>query len=117
MLTNGAPLLAFVTGFVRQLPVIAVTVAGLVMALSRRDRHPKASSLAAAGCGILLGVALVVPVWYALLPRLLGGSAGMARLGGIYALSSVLVGLVDAAGIGLVVLAVFSDRGAGEPSS
>jgi hypothetical protein len=108
MYGSGSTLLTFLSSVARQLPEIAVVVAGLVVVLGRKADHPKASSLAALGLAVFLASGLGGAAFYALAPSLAARPAG---LGALFAAAGFGFSLLRACGLGLLVAAVVAERG------
>lgn len=107
MYGSGSPLLAFLSSVARQLPELAVIVAGFVVVLGRKPAHPKASRLAAAGLAVALATGLGGATFYAAAPTL---ASSPGALGALYAVAGFAFSALDAAALGLLVAAVVADR-------
>ncbi len=111
MISLGTPVLSsLLGGLLAQLPVLAVLLVGLLLVIMRWGRHPRASALLVAGLAIHLVVGLLALGLNAMLPWLAGSIPG-ARVGVILQLVTVVRSLISAVGWGLVLAAVFADRG------
>jgi hypothetical protein len=89
-----------------RIPYLLVLVAGLVLAIVRRHRVPRAMRLVAIGCGIMLFNNIASQVIYTILPRYLG----ISSLGTYYSMISVILGLLSTAGMALILLGAFAER-------
>lgn len=89
-----------------RIPYLLVLVAGLVLAIVRRHRVPRAMRLVAIGCGIMLFNNIASQVIYTILPRYLG----ISSLGTYYSMISVILGLLSTAGMVLILLGAFAER-------
>ncbi len=107
MYGNGASLVAFFSSIGRLLPELAVVVVGLVVVLGRKEAHPKASRLAAAGLAVFLGAVLAGAFFFALAPAL---ARGPVAIGAVYAVAGFVFSALRACGLGLLVAAVVADR-------
>lgn len=110
MYGSGASLLGFFSAVARALPEIVVIVTGLVVVLSRRASHPKASARAALGLAILLAGRVASAAFYAAVPALAAGAASIAS---IYAAAGLVFSLLHASALGLLVAAVVAERAPG----
>lgn len=107
MYGSGSPLLAFFSSVARQLPELAVIVAGLVVVLGRKPAHPRASNLAAAGLAVALAAGLGGAAFYSLAPTL---ASAPGAIGAVYAVAGFVFSALDAAALGLLVAAVVAER-------
>ena len=107
MYGSGTSLLTFFSTVARGLPEIVVIVVGLVVVLGRRESHPRASRLAAAGLAIALGGRLLSALSFALVATF-GLAAG--ALAGAYSALGLFFSLVHAGAVALLVAAVVADR-------
>ena len=111
MSSLGIPTLSnLLGGLLTQLPVLAVLLVGVLLAVTRWSRHPRASALLLAGLAIQLVMGLLGLGLSAVLPWLVGSIPG-ARVGVILQLVTIVRSLISAVGWGLVLAAVFADRG------
>ncbi|BET68026.1 hypothetical protein ASA1KI_29440 [Opitutales bacterium ASA1] len=96
---------------VAQAPVLLVYLVGIVLAEVLRARAPLASTLALVGSGLLLVISMLQPFvfQYVLRSRLDAGSSSdeITRVLGFF---GVIAGFAHAAGLGLLVAAVFAQR-------
>ena len=101
---------------VTSLPVFLVEIAVIVLAVSRWNRHPKVSMLAATAMGIMLVVELISRTASVLLPmRLMGEGRSAAELGVVFAVIGGISALTHAVALGLLAGAIFSERGPARP--
>ncbi len=106
----GGNLAASAAGLI---PLVVVWAVGAALCFLEWRRCPKAAGWALAGLGLLAANTVAWRVFYAVVfPRLAsgGGIFGYGRFG--FAFLSFLGAAVEAAGIGLLVYAVFQDRNA-----
>lgn len=99
---------------IRQLPQYIVIVIGIVICFSNRAKYPKASKMALGGLFILLASQILgtafflfqvyLPIWY---------RDSYEKITYISFALSILFSTVSAAGIGLIIYAVWAERGAG----
>jgi hypothetical protein len=96
---------------VAQTPVLLVYLVGIVLALVFRARAALASTLALAGLALLLTVSIVQPFVFQLVLRsqIDAGSQG-ADIGRVIGFLGVVGSLLHAAGLGLLIAAVFAPR-------
>jgi hypothetical protein len=114
---EGEGILSFLLNtLVPRLPVIAVTLAGAVVALTWWGRQPRVALLAFLGCGLQLLITVVGMFWWTYLPRLLDLDGG-ERVAWFYSASGICFGVVDAAGMALIIWAVFVGRSEAPPRS
>jgi len=93
------------------LPIVIAMFVGLVLAVTRRDRHPRASLYTTIGVAAgLLNVVLgfVVQAW---LHQRSADGLGYSDMGMVFAASTAVRGLLSAAAWGFLLAAVFADRG------
>ena len=92
-------------------PYVLVWVGGAAFALSRRERHPKASMLAAGGCAILVFSTLVsTGMQLAVQYFMLEVSGSYEYLGWAYTIIAIGDTMTGCLGNGLLIAAVFVDR-------
>lgn len=110
------PLGAFVGTFVVQLPILAVLVLGLVLLSGARRRLPgRVGVLARAGLAVLLVETLLGVLWSGLMPLYLSratfrdGSV-LRNIGLASAAVQFMLGVLVAAGLGLLLAALLSAR-------
>lgn len=97
------------------IPSLAVDVLLLVLAMSRWTRHPRVSMLASASAVLMMTLDSLVRVFFATLPMKLRESGrSTAELGSIFAVVGGVSSVLHAIAIGLLVAAVFVDRGTPE---
>jgi hypothetical protein len=100
-----------ILAFVGQLPVVLVLLIGFILALVRRPQHPKAATLAAVGCGVLLLNLLAgYYVETTVVPSLVGGGTSIAEVGRIVMFIGIARSVVMATGLGLLIGAIFAGR-------
>ena len=104
-----ATLSNIVTSLLTQAPVLLVMLIGLVLALTRWRRHPRASAFLAAGIAILFLGVLFGAMLNGALPWLASRTGG-SRLGALVGAVSLVRSFVTAGAWGLVLAAVFADR-------
>jgi hypothetical protein len=96
------------------IPSALVDVALLATAVLRWNRHPRISMLASTSAVMMLLLDLLVRATFAVLPlKLRESGRSVSELGVIYAVIGGVSGLLHAVAVGLLVIAVFSDRPAG----
>lgn len=96
---------------VTAIPSVLVDVTLLVVAIARWNRHPRISMLASVSAVLMLLLDLLVRAVFAVLPLRLHESGRTASdFGVFYAVISGLSGLLHAVAIGLLAVAVFSER-------
>ena len=95
------------------LPLVAVWVTGVVVAVTRWERHPRTSRLVVLGIGLLLVLTVISRILSVLLPVYLSDRAELTNeqmgwvLGGLAFLWSTLTAGVWV----LLLLAIFGERG------
>lgn len=98
---------------VQQLPYVVpyalVFLVGLVVSLVHLQRCPKPAVLAALGCGALLCITLLTPVFQALAFSQ-GEAVGWARVGLLHSVIALVSAGVHVAGFSLLLVAIFIDR-------
>lgn len=98
---------------VQQLPFLVpyalVFLVGLVVSLVHLQRCAKPALLAAIGCGALLCITLLTPLFQALAFSH-GDSYGWARVGMLHSIVSLVSALVHVVGFSLLIAAIFIDR-------
>ena len=103
-----APVLS---SLVTAIPSVLVDVVLLVVAVGRWNRHPRVSMLASTSAVMMLVLDLLGRAVFAVLPLKLHQSGRSAsELGVIFAVIGGLSGLLHALAVGLLVIAVFSER-------
>lgn len=106
----GTPVLSNILGgLLSQLPVLAVLLVGVLLAVTRWSRHPRASALLLAGLGVQLILGLLGVGLNALVPWLAAMRSG-ARIALLLGAYNVVRSLISAVGWGLVIAAVFAER-------
>lgn len=104
---------AILSSLVTAIPSLLVDVALLSVAIMRWARHPRVSMLASTSAVLMLLLDLLGRSVFAILPLKMhqaGRSAGDITL--IYGVISGVSGLLHAVALGLLVVAVFTERGA-----
>ena len=99
-------------GLLAQAPMV-VWVVGLLLAITRWSRHPRASALLAAGLALHIGLGLLGIGFNVALPWLLGSFPG-GRAGYIVTIVTAIRALIGAVAWGLVLAAVFANRSESE---
>jgi hypothetical protein len=92
-----------------QLPVFLAWVVGLVLAITRWQRYPRAARLLTASLALFLILGVLGGVAQPLLIRWLSRS-GALRIGWVLAIYGLVRSLIAAAGWGLLFAAVFAGR-------
>lgn len=100
----------FLLSYIGQAVSVLVCVAGLALALSRWARHPQASLWAALGFGLLLLSRLAGVAFSIMLPMIARNLGGGSPIVSINLGVNFLAGLVSAAGLALLTVAVFIGR-------
>src|SRR5690242_8194594 len=94
-----------------QLPLLAVYLVGLGVALARWRRHPRVSLVAAAGLLVLLAAAASEPMVTLWLPRaLIHQGRDIAEVGSVMRKAESARYAVAAVGMVLLLMAVFAGR-------
>lgn len=105
-------LLSALPSLVTSIPSVLVDVVLMVVAIARWNRHPRVSMLACTSAVLMLVLDVLVRALFAVLPfRLHESGRSMADTGAIYGVLGGISGLLHAVALGLLVAAVFSDRG------
>ena len=102
--------------FVNRTPMIVVGLAGLGYAISQRRRAPRAATLAMTACVLLLAVSVFSAIWGVLIFPVLVRNMNLGA--GIRWLNLVSFGVLNlgsAAGVALLLVAVFANRDAPGP--
>lgn len=94
-----------IAGFVGALPSMVVNGTLLALAISRWNKHPKASMYAAGGAGLLLVVEVVGRLLFVVLTRQPLDSSTAVLMA-----TNVITGVFHTIGLGLIAAAVFADR-------
>ena len=106
----GTPVLSILLGsLLTRLPLLLVWLIGIFVAVTRWDRHPRASLLVTVGLAIQLVLGLLDVGFNALVPSLAEARIAVP-LAVVYGAYSAVRSLISAAGWGLVLAAVFVDR-------
>jgi hypothetical protein len=87
------------------LPLHLVFLGGLLFALLQGRRYPRPSLLVAIGCGLHLVAGVVMPILYAVLPRLEGLPTAF-----VYPALGVLGSVLRAVSAALLLVAVYAGR-------
>lgn len=104
---------AILSSLVTAIPSLLVDVALLSVAILRWERHPRVSMLAATSAVMMLLLDLLARSVFAILPmKMHDAGRSSADLSVIYAVISGVSGLLHAVALGLLVAAVFTERGA-----
>lgn len=96
--------------FGRRWPVLLLMLAGIVVAIVRRKRHPRASLLTIAALVLFVVQSLGFGTVFFLLPRLHDNGFSYASINNLFLLVQVCRDVVYAGVIGLLVCAVLSQR-------
>ncbi|HHX45701.1 MAG TPA: hypothetical protein GX714_17230 [Chloroflexi bacterium] len=99
-----------IAGLLTQVAMLAVWAVGLLLAVIRWRRHPRASALLVAGLVVHLFLSVVGIGLNVALPWLVHSGSG-ARVGVILQIVTVVRSLIGAVGWGLVLAGAFADRG------
>jgi hypothetical protein len=87
---------------VPQLPSIVVMIVGIILALSRWNKHPKISMLIVIALALDIAISLIFPIVQA---AVIGSGARGSEVGLIFAVWGITSGLLRAAALGLLVWA------------
>lgn len=103
-----------VATMVGQFPIVIVCAAGIVWALLRLDRQPRAALFVLAGLGIyvVLGIAQIFlqgPL-NSMLSQVFGQNAGMGNMRMSFAVTGFAFNVARAVSLGLLAFAAFVDR-------
>jgi hypothetical protein len=99
------------SSLVTAIPVLIVDVTLVVVAVSRWNRHPRVSMLAAFSGGLMLVLDLLGRAFFTILPLKLHESGkSAADLGIVFAITGGISSLLHAVALGLLVAAVFAER-------
>ena len=91
-------------------PIFLVCLFGLVLAISRWGRHPRAALLVTLGVSVLLVAAVCQSVVYTfIMPRVMAGHPA-ASASTIYGVVGFLFSLLHQSGLVLLILAAFAGR-------
>jgi uncharacterized membrane protein len=108
---------AVLGSLVTALPSLTVYVALLVVAVTRWNRHPRTSMLASTSAVMMMVIDLLSRMVFAILPmKLMESGRTAANLSVIYTILGGLGGVLHAVALGLLVMAVFSERGQPAPT-
>jgi len=92
------------------IPTFVVGIVGLVLAITKWQRHPQASLLITLGLGVLLTAAVLQMATYSfIIPRFLA-TRQPASLPVIYGVVNFLFALLHQSGILLLILGAFANR-------
>jgi hypothetical protein len=105
-LTSNTFLLDLLVLLFARLPYVAALAMGLIVAIVRRRQAPRAMRLVAIGCALALMSAIGSQVFYAVMPTYFNPSSIMVY----YQFSSIVFGLVSAAGFVLILFGAFAER-------
>lgn len=102
--------LSVILGIAGQLPILLVCVVGIILAVMKRPRYPRASvlviiALVIRGIDVLVGAAFTA--W---LPSLYADSDSVAGIGAIVGLINLLRVLLETVSWSLMLAAIFSAR-------
>lgn len=98
--------------FIGQIPLYAVWIAGIVIALMRRRKHPRTSRLTVIALAVILIMALLQALLNISIPRLISGNGwSTAQIGVLFSTIGVVSSLIHAAMWGLILWAIFGERG------
>lgn len=106
-------LMAVLTALLGMAPVLLAYVVGIAIAVSKWNAHPRVAMYAASGMGLLLITSVVARILFTVLPiRMRADGMSSAQLGPLLTGMGVVSGLFHAVGVGLMIGAIFVDRGA-----
>ena len=109
-------LIAVLSSLVPSIPTVIVEVTMLAIAVSRWNKHPRVSMLVASSAVLLLMLDLLVRAAYVILPMKMQESGRtIADMGIFYVVLGGASGLLHAIALGLLIAAVFSERGSLNP--
>jgi hypothetical protein len=105
-------LMLMLSSLVTSIPIVIVDVALMVVAIARWNRHPRVSMLAATSAVVMLVLDVLARAMFVVLPlKLRESGRSVADLGVVYSVLGGVTGLFHAIAVGLLVAAVFADRG------
>lgn len=110
-------IVSVLTQYVIQIPIFVILIVGIVLAISRWERHPQVSLLALIGLGILLLQRLVggfLNVWLPM--RMTTGTMSVTSMGWLMSARNLISALLAAVAYGLIVTAIFRGRNSGAES-
>jgi hypothetical protein len=90
-------------------PLLIVYIAGAVVAMMRRSQYPRVSMFVLIGCGILIVSTLSTVALFAIMP-IFYDYIGYQAIGWIMTGTRIIESLVQAAGLALIIAAVFIER-------
>lgn len=98
------------------IPLIAVYVVGLIIAIARWRQHPRVSQLATVALVMLLVERLIGVLMTTMLPLLISRNGmSISDVTGLYAVYGVLSALFTAVAFGILLWALFGWRRQGTP--
>lgn len=110
LMMEAAP--ALLSSLLTSVPSLVVDVALIALAVSRWGRHPRVSMLAATAGVVLLVLDVVGRAFFALLPAWASQQGRpVSELGAIYAAVGLVSSALHAVAMGVLVAAVFTERG------
>ena len=105
------------SNLISQLPILLLFGIGLVMAISRWQKHPRVSLFVIAGCALEIAIVLSFAAAYGYLAVSGTRTSSPSQLGYLYQIIGVLRGVLSAIAIGLIIAAAFMNRPSPEESS
>jgi hypothetical protein len=108
-------LIPTLTAIAMATPVIIVWVIGIILALSRWRRHPRASQFALIAFALMIGATVVVRALYLWLPIAMRNHGWSTReFGTISVAIGIVSTLINAAAWALIICAIFGWRDGGQ---
>lgn len=109
-MSDMSGLMEILRSLASHVPAVLVCGAGVIIAIFKWRQAPSASLLCLLGSGLLLFLGIVMPIVYALIPRMMGShDYSVTRV--VYSSLNVLWGLLAAGAYALLILAVYAGRG------
>ncbi|MBL8914957.1 MAG: hypothetical protein JNM17_29900 [Archangium sp.] len=106
-------LMAVLTSLLGSAPVLIAYLVGVIVAVTKWNAHPRPAMFAASGAGLLLITTFIARIAFTVLPmRMRSDGMSAAQLTPMLTGMGIVSGLLHAVGVGLMIGAIFVDRGA-----
>lgn len=107
-MSSGMPPSVMLQMLLISAPILLANTVGVMVASIMLTRYPRPAKFLLAGCGVNLAASGFSHIVRGLIPSLLAGSGVSVQ--SLFLVSGVMSSVMYAAGLGLIITAVFTDR-------